>query len=177
MSRGIKDYPSETRRYGIENNLQCMYCGNTTAFYTNLKLKHEITVEDGYLSVALNKKKTKIVLDAISKNIWDMVDKSKMDGKEVFFCANCDESESVDFQERLIDYCWQMNCPGCEVCGDYISEEVLKELCCDCINERKGQISEEDCNYSCPNYDNGLMDVFIHYGLTLEDLLTELGYK
>ncbi len=170
MSRMIKEYPSETRKYNIANNLQCTYCGNTTAFYTNLKLKHEITVEDGYLSVALNKKKSKRILDAISKNIWDMVDKSKMDGKEVFFCANCDESEAVDFQERLIDYCWQMNCPGCEVCGDYIPEADLREMCSQCIEERNGEITEEDCIYSCPNYDYGMIEVFNHYGLTLDDM-------
>jgi len=176
MSRAIKYYEPEHRRYGVANNLQCGYCGNTTAFYMNLKFRHELCVEKGSLNVSLNQQRTQHILDSISKNIWDMISKSQSDGKEIFFCANCDESESVDLQERLIDYCWQMGCPGCEVCGNYISEEELRDLCTECINERNGEITEEDCMYSCSHFDNGLIDVFNHYDITLEDLKKELGY-
>ena len=99
MCRAIKEYSPEVRRYGIENNFQCSFCGNTTAFYINLKLKHDIIINnDGCLTVGLNEKKTKHIFDSINKNIYQMIDKSQMDDKGIFFCANCQEHESVDFQ-------------------------------------------------------------------------------
>ena len=177
MSRVIKDYPPETRSYS-HNNLQCIYCGNTTAFYSNLKLKHELTVDgSGSLMVELNQKKTQRLMESISNNIWSMIDNAQMTGKEIFFCANCEDSEGVDLQTRLLDYCWQTGCPGCEICCEYISEEDFKDICTDCIKSRDGKITPEDCVYSCDYYDSGLEQVFIHYGTSLEDLLVELGYK
>lgn len=177
MSRQIKCYPPEDRRYNIENNLQCIYCGNTTAFYMNLRLRHQIDVEEnGFISVELNKQMTERVFNSINKNIWNIIDKSTMEGKEIIHCANCNESDAVDFQERLLEYCWQMGCPGCDVCGNYIPEEEVREMCTDCIKEHDGEITEEDCQYACPHYDDGLTNVLNHYNISVEDLKRELGY-
>ena len=177
MIRQIKYYEPEERRYGVENNLQCIYCGNTTAFYMNLRLRHQINVEaSGLISVELNRQMTERVFKSIAKNIWNIIDKSKIEGKEIVHCANCDESESVDFQMRVLDWCWQTGCPGCEVCGEYISEEEVRDLCSECIKEHNGEITEEDCQCRCPHYDDGLLQVLDHYGLSLEKLIRELGY-
>jgi len=174
--RGVKYYEPEERRYGVENNLQCSYCGNTTAFFTNLKLKHDLTVEDGNLVVNLNEQKTNRILDSISRNIWRMIDRQQMEDKPIICCANCEEAESVDFQERFLDWCWQCGCPGCHVCGDFIAEEEVVSLCTQCIKEHDGKIEEDDCGYLCPNYDNGLLEVLDHYGMTLADVKTLAGY-
>ena len=177
MSRAIKYYEPEERRFGIINNLQCMYCGNTTAFYMDMRLRHQIEVQaDGLISIELNRKTSERVFESISRNIWSIIDKSKMEGREIIHCANCHDSDSVDFQERLLDWCWQMGCPGCEVCGDYISEEEVVELCSECIREHDGNVSEDDCYSVCPYYDDGLLNVLDHYGITLEKLKADLGY-
>jgi len=177
MPRQVKYYQPEDRRYNIENNLQCIHCGNTTAFYMNLRLRHQIDVEEnGFISVELNKQMTERVFNSIGKNIWNIIDKSKMEGKEIIHCANCNDSDSVDFQARLLDWCWQMGCPGCDVCGEFISEDDVRDICSDCIKEHKGEITEDDCQYACPQYDDGLTGVLNHYHLDLEQLKRELGY-
>jgi len=177
MPRAIKYYDSRARRYGVENNLQCVYCGNTTAFYLDLRLRHQIDVQpDGLVAIELNQQKTQRVFASISKNIWNIIDKSKMEDRELIHCANCHDSESVDFQVRMLDWCWQMGCPGCEVCGEFISEEEVTELCSECIREHEGNISEDDCYCCCPHYDDGLLNVLDHYGITLEKLKVDLGY-
>jgi hypothetical protein len=174
--RKPKYYPVEERRFNVENNLQCSLCGNTTAFCIDLRLKHLVEVEAGMLIVQIQRSPAERVFDSISRNIWRMIDKAHDEGKEIIRCANCHESETVDLQERLLDYCWQMDCPGCEVCGNYITEEEVRELCCECIKEHDGQITEDDCWQYCPHYDDSLLPVLEHYHLTLEDLLRELGY-
>ena len=177
MPRQVKYYQPEDRRYNIENNLQCIYCGNTTSFYMDLRLRHQIEVDDnGYLSVELNKRITERVFKSVANNIWDILDKSLSDSKGIIHCANCNESDAVDFQGRLLEYCWQMGCPGCDVCGEFISEEEVRKMCTDCIKEHNGVITEEDCQYACPQYDDGLTNVLNHYNLDLEQLKRELGY-
>jgi len=79
-------------------------------------------------------------------------------------------------QERLLDYCWQMGCPGCEICGNYISEEELRSLCNECILGRNGEITEDECSYLCPYHDDGLEQVRMHYDITLDDLKRDLDY-
>ena len=177
MPRSIKYYEPAERRQGIINNLQCSYCGNTTAFFMDLRLRHRIEIQaDGLIIIELNRKTTARVFDSISKNIWSIIDKSKMAGREIIHCANCHDSDSVDFRERLLDWCWQMGCPGCAVCGDYIPEDEAVALCAECILEHEGLITEDDCRSCCPHYDDGLLDVLAHYGRTLEELIGELGY-
>ena len=177
MPRTARYYEPADRRYGFDNNLQCTYCGNTTAFYMDLRLRHQIEVQqDGLVSVELNQQKTQRVFASISKNIWAIIDKSKMEDREIIHCANCHDSESVDFQVRILDWCWQMGCPGCDICGEYIPEEDVTELCSECIREHDGQVSEDDCQCRCPHYDDGLLNVLDHYGITLEKLKTDLGY-
>jgi len=174
--RNPKYYPVEERRFNVDNNLQCALCGNTTAFCIDLRLKHIVEVDTGTLVVQLQQSMAERVFDSISKNIWTMIDKAQNEGKEIIRCANCSESETIDLQDRLLDYCWQMGCPGCEVCGSYMPEEEVRELCTDCIKEHDGKITEDDCLMYCPHYDNGLLQVLEHYHLTLENLRKELGY-
>lgn len=177
MSRAIKYYAPEDRRFGVINNLQCMYCGNTTAFNMDLRLRHQLEVQpDGLVTIELNQKTSARVFESIAKNIWSIVDKSRLEGKEIIHCANCHDSDSVDFQERLLDWCWQMGCPGCDICGNYIAEEEVTALCAECIVAHEGCMTEDDCDSCCPHYEDGLLGVLAHYGKTLEELIGELGY-
>jgi len=61
--------------------------------------------------------------------------------KQIIHCANCKE-QGVDLQERLLDYCWQTGCPGCDVCGNYIDKDELIETCTECIREHNGLVGE-----------------------------------
>jgi len=174
--RNPKYYPVEQRRFDVANNLQCSLCGNTTAFCIDLKLRHLVEVQSGMLVVELQPSMAERVFESLARNIWDIIDQAQNTGREIIRCANCRESETVDLQERLLDYCWQKGCPGCAVCGNYLTEDEVRELCTDCIREHDGQITEDDCLQYCPHYDDGLLAVLEHYHLTLEDLLQEQGY-
>ena len=172
--REVKYYPPEKRRY-FEDNLQCSYCQNTTTFYFNVRLRHKITCLDtGQLSVELDRKITERLSKSFERNIVNLIDKS-IYGRQIIKCANCEDG-IVDMQERLLDNCWNLGCPGCDVCANYIEESELREYCLECITEKKGCINEDECNYICPHYDDGLEQVRVHYGITLNDLKGELGY-
>ncbi|MBD3340096.1 MAG: hypothetical protein GF353_13360 [Candidatus Lokiarchaeota archaeon] len=69
-----------------------------------------------------------------------------------------------------------MDCPGCFDCGEWIDKETLIEFCSECIRNRDGNITEDDCIGLCPHYDNGLLEVMAHYGLSLDVLKRESGY-
>ncbi len=175
MHRQSKFYPPEERRF-FEENIQCVYCGNTTAFNIDLRLRHEISViNSGQLAVSINKTKINRILKTLAKNIQNLIDKAQEHDRAIITCANCKES-NVENQWRLIDYCWQLGCGGCEICANYIEESDLREYCLDCIAETKGSITDEECSYSCPNFDFGLEAVRIHYNITLDELKRELGY-
>ena len=141
-----------------------------------MKLKHEVQSSSTGLVVGLNSDRQKRIEKSLSSNIHRIVDKYHETGKEIVKCSNCEMSEGVDFQERIIDYCWQMGCPGCWHCGEYIDEEEVRSLCIECIREREGNIDEDDCSTICPNYDQGLSEVREHYGMDLEELKREQGY-
>jgi len=150
MQRQIKYYPPEKRRY-LQNNLQCQYCGNTTAFFIDIRLRHQVTVDDqSQILVEMDNRIVKHVLKGIEKNAYALVDKGVFNENQVIKCANCIEG-MVDIQERLLDYCWQMGCPGCETCGEYISKEDLINFCHECITEHKGAITEDDCYLCMPS--------------------------
>lgn len=168
--RPVKYYPPETRRY-LQDNLQCIYCGNTTAFYIDLRLKQQVLINEDHSIIIESSKTTEKVFRSLVHNM----DTVLFNEHQSIHCANCKE-QGVDKQERLLDYCWQSGCPGCEVCGNYISKEELIEICTECIHEHKGIISEEDCSYRCMYYDNGLEEVRMHYDITLEELKKEAGY-
>ena len=170
-----KTWEPEDRRY-IEGNLQCQWCGNTTGFSIDMKLKHEVQSSSTGLVVGLNSDRQMRIENSLSSNIYRIVDKYHETGKEIVKCSNCEMAEGVDFQERIIDQCWQMGCPGCWHCGMYIDEEEVRSICSECIREKHGIIDEDDCSTICPQYDQGLSEVREHYGLDLEELKREQGY-
>ncbi len=169
MKREIKYYRPEDRRY-FPGNLQCINCGNTQGFFIDLKLRHKI--ETGPQGIFIDfEEKVQRIFKSLSKNVYNLLD----NGKEVIFCANCRDTY-LGNQEALLDYCWQMGCPGCEVCGNYIEEEDLIDLCITCIKERDGDINEEKCTEVCEHYDYGLGEVRNHHGISLQRLKEEAGY-
>jgi hypothetical protein len=168
--RAVKYYPPESRRY-LQENLQCIYCGNTHAFFIDLRLRHQVIIQDDSSILVEPSKTTEKVFHSIANNINTVIDNEN----EVINCANC-KNPSVDIQERLLDYCWQVGCPGCDVCGSYIDKEDLVETCTECLRENKGKIEEEDCACQCMYYDNGLEAVRRHYEITLEELKRDAGY-
>ena len=164
--RQVKYYPPESRRY-LKENLQCIYCGNTTAFFIDLRLRHQVTIQPDSSILVESSKTTEKVFHSIADNVDTAL--------EHIHCANCKE-QGVDIQERLLDYCWQTGCPGCDVCGNYIDKDELIETCTECIHEHQGSITEEDCAYQCTHYDNGLEEVRRYYDITLEELKRDAGY-
>jgi hypothetical protein len=157
------------------DNLICTYCGNTEAFSINLKLKHHILTKNGQLEVILLKAFTKRVLTVIKHNMDRLVERC-YDGKKSFYCANCDNSDSIDYHERVLDCCWNMGCPGCFYCGNWMEKDYLLETCSNCIQGREGNVDLQYCDYSCPESDNGLEAVRAHYGISLYDIKERLGY-
>ncbi len=170
-----KTWEPEERRY-IEGNLQCQWCGNTTGFSIDMILKHEVESSPSELEVGLNRDRQKRIEKSLTSNIYSIVDKYHETGKEIVRCSNCEMAEGIDFQERIIDYCWQMGCPGCWHCGMYLDEDEVRSLCSECIRDKGGRIDEDDCSTICPHYDQGLSDVREHYGIELEEIKRSLGY-
>ena len=170
MNREIKYYQPEDRRYFPEN-LQCINCGNTEAFYIDLRLRQSLQNQaNGHILIDFDSKARKVF-----KSISENINKILNNGREVIFCANCGDTY-LDNQEALLEYCWQTGCPGCDVCGNYIEEEELIDLCITCIRERDGDINEEKCTEVCEHNDYGLGEVRNHYGISLQRLKEEAGY-
>lgn len=174
MSRIPRIYEPEDRRF-LEENLYCGYCGNAEAFSINLKLRHELESRPDGIQVKLLKGFTDRVLNVVAKNVDKILEKG-WDGRPVFYCANCGEGENLDLQGRTWEYCNNMGCPGCFNCGNWIDESEVVELCTQCIISKEGAIEEDDCIYQCDWYDEGLLQVLDHYGLTVKELKERLGY-
>ena len=119
---------------------------------------------------------TQKVLHVIATNVDRILERGWNTGKPVFHCANCSEGEGLDLQGRVLDYCQNNCCPGCYHCQSWISKDEVVGLCTECIKKREGAIEEDDCSYQCDWYDNGLLEVLDHYGITLKDLKEKLGY-
>jgi hypothetical protein len=168
--RAIKYYPPESRRF-LHKNLQCIYCGNTHAFFIDLRLRHQVIIQDDSSILVEPSKATEKIFHSIAQNIGTVIDNEN----EVINCANCKNS-SVDIQERLLDYCWQTGCPGCDVCGSFIDKDEVIDICIDCLKENDGKIEEEECSYQCAYYDNGLEAARNHHGISFEELKREAGY-
>jgi len=79
--------------------------------------------------------------------------------------------------ERTVDACLNAGCPGCWYCANFLDEETVRELCGDCLISADGKVDAEHCEYGCPNFDYGLGDVRDHYGFSLEELKSELGFS
>ena len=154
----------------------CTWCGNTEAFNINLKLKHLIQVKNGQLEVMLFKAFTEKVLSVIKHNMDRLVERC-YDGKKSFYCANCNNTESIDYHERVVDCCWNMGCPGCFWCGDWMDKEQLIETCRDCITKKGGEVDLDYCACYCSASDNGLEEVRQHHGITLDEMKMDLGYS
>ena len=105
--RNQKIYNPEERRQILEN-LICTYCGNTQAFNINLKLRHLLQIKKGQLEVMLFREFTNKVLRVIKHNMDRLVERCYDGRDKSFYCANCDQTESIDYYERVLDCCW--NC-------------------------------------------------------------------
>ena len=173
--RTQKTYSPEERRL-IYDNLMCTWCGNTEAFNINLKLRHLIQIKNGHLEVMLFKAFTDKVLRVIKHNMDRLIERC-YDGKKSFYCANCNNTESIDYHERVVDCCWSMGCPGCFWCGSWIDKDDLVETCTECITDRNGEVDNDYCVTYCPAYDNGLEEVRQHYNITLDEMKKDLGYR
>jgi len=168
--RAAKYYPPESRRY-LKDGLQCIYCGNTNSFFIDLRLRHQVTLQPDSSILVESSKTTEKIFHSIAGNIDNIL----YSDNQIIHCANCKE-QGVDLQERLLDYCWQTGCPGCDVCGSYIDKDELIETCTDCIREHDGLIDEEYCSYQCPYYDDGLEAVRGHYNITLAEMKQDAGF-
>jgi len=172
--REIKYYPPEKRRY-VENNLQCYDCGNSNAFFIDLRLRHDVVVHPGgFLEVSLDPRIQKQIKN-IEDHLWQIVARAHHSPKQFIHCANCEDG-SLYIQEQILEWCWQTGCPGCSTCGNYISETEVRDFCSSCISQRDGQIEEEDCLVSCPYFEEGLGAVRDYHSISWEELKRELGY-
>ena len=174
--RNQKIYNPEERRQILEN-LICTYCGNTAAFNINLKLRHLLQIKKGQLEVVLFREFTDKVLRVIKHNMDRLVERCYDGRDKSFTCANCDQIETIDYHERVLDCCWNMGCFGCFYCGNWMDKGDLIETCRDCITERNGNVDLDFCEYNCPVSDTGLEEVRQHYDLTLDEMRKDLGYS
>ena len=175
MSRA-KYYPPKERQYLFGNALQCVDCGNTKAFSLNLRIPYHLTVTGQGIQSSPDDHRLHRIFESLGKNLWRLIDKDIWKGTRTIQCANCHDG-FVDFQERLHDMCFHYNCNGCEVCGRYMSEVDVKEICSECLLENDGEVTEEDCTTMCPWTIDGLGDIRAHHDFTLDDLKQEMGYR
>ena len=172
--REIKTYDPDQRR-NLEDNLYCPYCGNTNQWMIDIRLKHNLLrTQEGYV-VELDETMTNRILEQIARNLSRMLDRSIEREHPIFHCANCGNAE-LDRYGLMIEACWNLGCPGCFHCGQYISENELRDACLECIQSNSGDVDQDFCFSSCPHYDYGLEEVRAHYSITLEELISEAGY-
>ena len=172
--REVKVFGPEERRDAI-NNLYCHYCGNTNQWQIDLGLRHVVECLDNGLAIEVDNKRTRKVLAAIEKNISRMLDRSISGNRTILHCANCGNAE-LDMHDNAIETCYNLGCPGCFHCGNWIEEDLLRELCEECIKQNSGDVDEEYCFTMCPHYDYGLEQVRQHYAITLTELIRDAGY-
>lgn len=170
-----KYYPPKERSYLYGNALQCVDCGNTSAFALHLRIPYQLNVTPKGIQSGPDDARLQHIFESLGNNLRTLMDRDIFNDAQTIRCANC-ETGFVDFQERLHNYCFHYGCPGCEVCGQYMEETDVKDICSECILARDGEIAEEDCVISCPWTADGLSEVREHYGYTLDDLKAEMGY-
>ncbi|MBN2355251.1 hypothetical protein JXO59_04020 [candidate division KSB1 bacterium] len=93
-------YQPEDRRI-VERNLYCPYCGNTNQWQIDLRLWHEVELESGSLTLALDESKTTRILSAIERHIDRMVFLSSDRNKPFLHCANCSNA-ALDMHEQML---------------------------------------------------------------------------
>lgn len=175
MPRAVKSWEPEARRY-IADNLICPFCGNTNAFSVDLKIKHDLKNHTEGVEIGLSKVHSDKLTKALSRNLSRMVERGYDQGRPSIRCANCGESDGVDMHESLINVCWQVGCPGCWWCGEWMEKSDLIETCHNCILDRLGKVDEDVCYNECEHSESGLEQVQNHYGLTLDGLKRDMGY-
>jgi hypothetical protein len=166
--RKVKTFDPEQRRY-IEENFFCGYCGNTNQWQIDVKLKHIVRCFPDGFTVTLDEKRVKRIKDAIQGFVRRRLDENR------FRCANCGNTE-IEYHEYYLESCWNMDCPGCFHCGNWIDKESLIEFCKECITKHNGDITDDDCFTLCEHYDFGLSEVRDHYDLSLETMKRDLSY-
>jgi len=172
--REAKLFEPEQRRY-VEHNLYCTYCGNTNQWQIDMRLHYAVSVTNTGITLSPDEQKTKRIMHNIKQNIHQMLYRSYDREKPLFHCANCGNT-MLEMHDQVLECCWSMACPGCFQCGDWLEKEVLVDLCTECIRNSEGHITDDECSYLCPHYDNGLGEVREHYNLTLDELKRTCGY-
>jgi len=167
-------YQPDARR-SIEKNLYCPYCGNTNQWQIDLRLLHNLQLESGGISIALDPGRANKVIDAISRHIERMVFLSEDGNRPFLHCANCSNAD-IDLQEAIVEMCYNTGCPGCFHCGNWIDESDVRDSCLACIKDNDGDVDEDHCYTMCPHYDYGLEEVRQHYAITLQELKSSAGY-
>ena len=163
------------QRRNIEHNLYCPHCGNTHQWHIDVRLLHRIEIDDGSVMLKLDAMQSSRVLSAIERHLLRLLDKSHVRSRPIFRCANCHNIE-LDTMENNLDTCYNVGCPGCFHCGNWIDEDDLRRLCIECIEENNGIIDEDFCYQHCPHFDYGLEEVRQHYGIALQQLVGDAGY-
>jgi len=167
-------YQPEDRR-SIERNLYCPYCGNTNQWQIDVRLWHDVRLEFGGISVALDADRTHRVLSRVECHIDRMASLSSDSKRPFLHCANCSNA-ALDMHEQMLEMCYNTGCPGCFHCGNWIDEDDLRESCLACIRQNNGEVDDEHCFTMCPHYDYGLEEVRQHYAITLQELISAAGY-
>lgn len=173
--RDVKIYEPEQRRY-VPSNLFCTYCGNTNQWQIDLRLHYEVNATNDGTSFGPDQNRTQRILHKIEQNIYQMLMRSYDRDKPLLRCANCGNT-MLEMHEQVLEICWSSDCPGCFFCNNYIAKENLVELCTSCIYDNEGHITDDECSYLCPHYDNGLGAVREHYNLSLDELKRMCGFS
>lgn len=166
--RTHKVYEPEDRQW-IEDNLYCPYCGNTTQWQFDIRLRHVIECDANAVALVIDPKKSQKLIQAITSDIHRNLHEHR------FQCANCHNDE-INYQMYYLESCWYNGCPGCFHCGQWIDRDLVIDLCEDCINKHHGNVNEELCCELCEHYEFGLGEVRAHYDISLEELKRNLGY-
>ncbi len=172
--RDVKLFEELDRR-DIANNLYCYYCGNTNQWQMDIRVQYIVENADDGIAFQMDPVRSKRILDAVQRNVNRMINHSNIDTKPIFHCANCGNDELEVF-EAMQENCWNMGCPGCDHCCNWIDEDELRNLCSSCIEHHQGKVDEDHCFNLCPHYDFGLEQVRQHYAITLDELIREAGY-
>jgi hypothetical protein len=156
-------------------NLYCYCCGNKHQWQIDLRLIHTVIVDEGNILIELDSGQTTRVLSSIERNLQLWLEKSSTRIRSIFHCAMCHNDE-LETRENALENCYNVGCPGCVHCENYIDIDEMKEICIRCIQEYDGDLDDDYCNSCCPHFDYGLEPVRQHYNVTLDELIKEAGY-
>jgi hypothetical protein len=140
----------------------------------DIRVKHIITINAEALTCEIDRDKSYRLLNAIERNVSRMLWLSNENVRPMFRCGNCGNAE-LDTHENVLETCYNVGCPGCFSCGNYIDEDEMRDLCYSCIADNAGEVDDEFCFNQCPYYDYGLEEVRQHYNVTLAELSRDAG--